>query len=412
MELKFIGQGLNPLINDSTGLILIESLEDTNFDTFNAFVAFLSSGGIKNLLDQLNAFTLRGGKIKLFVGVDLNGTSKEALEKILELGIECYITYSPNNIIYHPKIYTFEGPLLYRAIIGSSNMTERGLFQSVEASTSITFEKANDIQGMAYVSSLLDYYKPIITNTHESTARLTQELLAILIDAKVVVEEKVARAKHNKINKVFQTKDVAANARLNEVFAKLKVQRAPKGYSSVVAKSEVNLLVNHQIEVVSQTIELQNGSMWIQTGRMTGGSKNQLDMSKSGQNVHGLIQGSVSHFGIDANDPNEGKSINITLGDTQYIGNPILFTPDNGNWRIQFKGVSLNGDKLTDITRENAGHDGGFVNKILLFTPIQGDDYRLEILEIEERDRLIEHSNLWGTMGRVGTGRAYGFIQI
>src|SRR5690606_34277903 len=122
------------------------------------FVAFVSIGGLNNILNQLNTFKERGGSTRLYVGVDLNGTSKEALEKLIELQIETYIVFSPNNIIYHPKIYTFEGNTFSRALVGSSNLTERGLFQSIESSVYIHFHNENDEMGIDFLASIYEHY--------------------------------------------------------------------------------------------------------------------------------------------------------------------------------------------------------------------------------------------------------------
>lgn len=141
MELKFIGQGLDPTSDATAGNLIIDSLTDEQFNSFNAFVAFVSIGGINNIIDQLTAFKERGGAIRLYVGVDLNGTSKEALEKLIELELETYIVFSPNNIIYHPKIYTFVGDTFSRAVVGSSNLTEEDFSKVLNlpyASISIT----------------------------------------------------------------------------------------------------------------------------------------------------------------------------------------------------------------------------------------------------------------------------------
>ena len=134
MELKFIGQGLDPESDLTAGNFIIDSLESEKYNSFYAFVAFVSTGGLKNIIDEMLAFKADGGEIKLYLGVNLNATSKEALEKLLEHEIESYVVYSPNNTIYHPKIYAFEGDNTTRAIIGSSNLTESGLFQNIEAS--------------------------------------------------------------------------------------------------------------------------------------------------------------------------------------------------------------------------------------------------------------------------------------
>ena len=51
MELKFIGQGLDPESDITTGNFIIDALESNNYKIFNAFVAFVSTGGLKNISD-------------------------------------------------------------------------------------------------------------------------------------------------------------------------------------------------------------------------------------------------------------------------------------------------------------------------------------------------------------------------
>jgi len=384
MELKFIGQGLDPTSDSTAGNLIIDSLVDEQFNSFNAFVAFVSIGGINNIVDQLTAFKARGGAIRLYVGVDLNGTSKEALEELIELEIETYIVFSPNNIMYHPKIYAFEGDTFSRAVVGSSNLTERGLFQSIESSVCVNFNNEDDEMGIEFLADIYEHYNKIINNDHPSCQRLTAAVLEILVNSKIVLPEIVNRAKFNKINREFGEKDFT--------------------------KEEIIVEANHEVNVVNETFELPEGSMWVETGRMTGGSKNQLDVSKRGILNGEAINGSVSYFGIDPDDIETTLNIDLHLGNKTYKENTVKYTPDNSNWRIQLKGVTDDGEKLTAISRTHLGQDGGFVNKILLFTRIDDTNYKLEILDIEDRDKLIENSSTWGKMGNETTGRAYGFI--
>lgn len=411
MELKFIGQGLDSENDIAAGDYLIDSLNDERYTSFKAFVAFISKSGIDNIIDELTAFIGNGGSVRLYVGVDLNSTSKEALEKLIELGIETYIIFSPNSIIYHPKIYTFEGDEYSKAIIGSSNFTQRGLFQSIEASVSVSFNIEEDEIGNNFLAEVYDYYNTILNNDNPSCNLLTPVLLKILVDSKVVLPEAVNWKKQNKINKEFGSKDSTAYDALLKKFGKLKAKRPPKGYKKVVAKEEISFDENKEESITSEIIELETGSMWIETGKLTGGSKNQLDLSKQGKLDDKIIIGSITFFGIEPDDITKLKSINIVLGGKLYKDNPIDFRKkDNSNWRLLLKGVTDEGDKLTSISRMQLGQDGGFVKKILLFTKMEGDNYKLEILDLNDKDSLIENSTVWGKMGRNKTGRAYGFI--
>lgn len=410
MELKFIGQGLDPESDITVGNYIIDSLESNKYNSFYAFVAFVSSSGLNNIIDQLLSFKNSGKEIKLFLGVNLNATSKEVLELLLKYDIESYVVYSPNNIIYHPKIYTFEGNESKRAIVGSSNLTESGLFQNVEASICVDFNINNE-SGKEFLSDIYDHFNSIINIKHPSCKLLTQDVLEILLESNIVLTESVSRTKSNKINKEFRQKDSKVNKRLNDMFGKLRRKRPPKGFRKTVVKKELcKEEDSSDISVIDETTELTAGSMWIETGLMTGGSRNILDLSKNGK-LEGIDKfGSVSYFGLSPENENMTKDINILFGGKNYIGNRVFYAVGNSNWRIRLNGVTEIGEKLTTFSIPSLGHNGGFQNKILLFTKKDSINFRLDILEQDEMQRLIENSSDWAKGGRGGNGRAYGII--
>ncbi len=409
MEIKFIGQGLDPDSDITTGNFIIDSLKSNKYKTFNAFVAFVSTGGLKNIHDQLIKFKENGGVIRLYLGVDLNGTSKEALEQLLEHNIETYVVYSPNNIIYHPKIYAFEGNEVTRAIIGSSNLTESGLFQNIEASVCIDFDN-KDEKGNNFVADIYEHFNSIINLESTSCQRLSNEILALLVENKVVLAEAVNRVKNNKMSQEFGQKDLIKNNALLEIFGKIKPKKPPKGFKKVVRKEELKVESDEKVSVTYEITSLVSGSMWIETGKMTGGSRNILDLSKSGKRNDVVKFGSVSFFGVDPEDTKTRKEINLHLGGEIYIKNPIFYAEDNSNWRIQLKGETVDGKKLTTISKPFLGQNGGLVDKILVFTKINDENFKLEILDSNEMENLIENSSDWAKSGRGGNGRAYGII--
>lgn len=412
MDIKFIGQGLDPESNITAGNFIIDSLKSENYSSFNAFIAFVSTGGLKNIIDEMLAFKEAGGEIKLYLGVNLNATSKEALEKLLEHQIESYVVYSPNNIIYHPKIYAFEGDETTRAIIGSSNLTESGLFQNIEASVCVDFE-SDDENGSAFLADIYDHFNAIINQEHPSCQLLTQEVLEILIESNVVLPEAASRAKSNKINKEFGQKEAKVNTRLLDLFGKVKAKRPPKGFRKTVIKKElIAEEETNEVNIVDETTELAAGSMWIETGLMTGGSRNILDLSKSGRLNGENKFGSVEYFGINPSEYESTKDVDIVFGGKTYLGNTIFYPVGerrNGTWRIRLNGVTENEEKLTTFSIPSLGQNGGFQQKILLFTKIDETNFRLEILEQDDMPRLIENSADWAKGGN-GIGRAYGII--
>ncbi len=410
MEVQFLGQGLENNQTQPTGNILNEAFLSGKFESFSAFVAFVSAGGLKNILDNLSYFRKKNDNIKLFIGVDLNATSKEALELLLTKNITTYIVYSPNSVIYHPKVYILEGQE-NKVIIGSSNLTISGLFQNMEASVAIDFDE-NDEKGINFLADIYDYYNEFIDLSHQSCQLLTQDVLDILVESKIVLPEKVVFAKNNQIGKEYQQKDGVSNEKLLAKFAKIKKARPPKGYKKIIKKQEFIAVETENLKIIEENIHLENGSMWIETGKMTGGSRNILDLSKKGKLNGETKFGSVSYFGIDPENDTQTKDINIVLGEKQYNGNHIFYAEGNSNWRIRINGVTSENEKITAISKSSLGNNGGFQNKILLFSKLDETLFKLEILEKEEMDILIENSEVWAKGGNESTGRAYGITKI
>ena len=401
MELKFIGQGLDSENDVATGNHIITALEDDRYTSFCAFVAFVSKSGINNILEELTVFIDKGNTVKLYVGVDLNSTSKEALEKLIELGIETYIVFSPNNIIYHPKIYAFEGAEYSKAIIGSSNFTARGLFQSIEASVSVSFNNEEDEEGTQFLNEVYEYYNTILDNSNPSCQLLTADLLDVLVNSKIVLTEKAARSKHNKINKEFSKRDLSAYEELLDKFKKLKLKKPPKGHKKVVeAIVKTSNKAKTKVKVTNQLIKLPKGGMWIQTGLMTSPARNILGLSKKGKLTDkSLVNGSVAFFGINPDVDVNAVQIEVEYAGDIYKGNQVHYTPKNGSWRLNFYGETDKHKKFNDITRPTLGLPGAFQNKILLFTQVNINSYKLKVLDESELDKLKDNSSLWAKNG-------------
>ena len=131
MEVQFIAQGLNNGKSQAAGERLKAALINESYNKLTAFVAFISSGGINNIKEELIAFKERGCEIRLYLGVDLHGTSKEALQMLIDNAIPANIVYSPNTIVYHPKIYIFEGDQKTLILTGSLTSQHLDYFKTL-----------------------------------------------------------------------------------------------------------------------------------------------------------------------------------------------------------------------------------------------------------------------------------------
>lgn len=135
VETSIIDQvaGRSPLVET-----LRASLLDPSFETFCFAVAFVRWSGLYMLDESLQSFARRG-RIDGIVGVDLGGTTADALHYLSSLpGTRLRICNVANPYItFHPKYYIFRGPGAWRAIIGSANLTLGGTFDNMEVSVCI-----------------------------------------------------------------------------------------------------------------------------------------------------------------------------------------------------------------------------------------------------------------------------------
>lgn len=188
MQVNFIGHGLDPKNIYTVGNILADSFEDKKFNNFTGLVAFASFAGVKKLIPSINIAKNSFSNINFFIGVDDNGTSKEALEELITNKIETYIFHTKTAIIFHPKIFLFEGKNWTRLVIGSTNLTSSGLFVNVEGAISLDF-RPTDSQGNKIVTQIKSYFENLLNKTHPNIELLTTEFLQTLIKQGLVKDE-------------------------------------------------------------------------------------------------------------------------------------------------------------------------------------------------------------------------------
>ncbi|MGH2510417.1 MAG: phospholipase D-like domain-containing protein, partial [Ktedonobacteraceae bacterium] len=110
---------------------------DPFWDKLNIAVAWVRASGMKHLSACLADFLERGGQLSVIVGIDLNNTTREGLQELLELErygrCEIFVYHNEAGSLFHPKLYLFQNEEEARLIVGSNNITESGLYVNVEA---------------------------------------------------------------------------------------------------------------------------------------------------------------------------------------------------------------------------------------------------------------------------------------
>ncbi len=128
MKIEFLGVPLKN-IEDEIQYLLKQS------DKVSIAVAFLKNSGIERLEGAMKECLKNNGTISIITGFNFYFTEPEALKKLLEMNVNCKISFNEN---FHPKMYIFENKDNASIIIGSSNLSEGGLSSNFEANAILT----------------------------------------------------------------------------------------------------------------------------------------------------------------------------------------------------------------------------------------------------------------------------------
>lgn len=253
MKIDFLNQtSENDL--DCVGHVLINLLADPDYHTFIGVSAFASSAGVNGVVSNLNKEKEHIKEITIIVGIDQKGTSKEALESLLNSGIESFVFYQKENPIFHPKVYFMEGNNKTDILIGSSNLTTQGLFVNSEASVHIKLDNGDQSD-----NKVIDDFKlkfgSLLKKDDPNMQPLTEKLIELLVEEGIVPDE-------NERRNIFQKKTFSIAGKRNkdfdDIFPKRKIKQAPKEFKSQ-RQSQTNTVLpqnSNSIEITSTDDEL------------------------------------------------------------------------------------------------------------------------------------------------------------
>ncbi|MBP6235616.1 MAG: phospholipase D family protein [Saprospiraceae bacterium] len=251
MNTTFLGQGFENSSVDAIGNYLIQYLNRQDFHSFIGISAFASEAGIFGLSGHIQIAKSYYKNLSLIVGIDQEGTSKEALEEILNLNIESFIFYQNESPIFHPKIYLFEGDKDVKLIIGSSNLTARGLFTNVESSLLIEFE-ITDTEGNALLTKLKSYYKTLFDFSDPNLFKISKTIIDDFRSKGIVPDER-ERQKFYSNKKTTDTSSTAPNP--NDVSIPHRATaKTPASFPSKVRPIGVGASTNNTTSALSQGV--------------------------------------------------------------------------------------------------------------------------------------------------------------
>lgn len=408
---------INQPFQGQLGNILKEKLSD-DYKSMTVFSAFAKNSGVLRLKDALAKFRSSGGRIRAFVGIDLDGTSYEALLNLYTLCNELYVIHSENfSTTYHSKIYLLENAQKAWCAIGSNNLTGGGLWTNFESCSIQTFQLPEEKAELDNVYTVITKYTDpdyscstkissiddidLLLRTHYISKEVTQKINNIA--------KRVSQKERQKTNPLFGAEKISMPTIIS-IKPPQEARAKPKTSDSVV---------DFVLDISKNTPAFTNEQFWFEMRRSTGGSRNILDLSKLGQIENGSVKGTpyeysdpkrmyggIKFFDIDPDDITHEKDITINYLGKDYYPSTIKFTPDNGSWRIQLKGSPNDGSE--ELSKY--GSRGDFVHKILVFEKISTNYYSLSLLLESELDKIKSLSRVWARNGNSAASKAYGML--
>ena len=379
----------------------------SNYNEGIISVAFARKNGADIICNNI----LINKNIIFFIGINNGVTSKQALEYLITKDIhqDIYLVNTGSSKqIFHPKIFCFYEKSLNEGVLclGSSNLTSGGFESNIEANILLHIDHSNwDL--IQTITANLNTIKPDcihLQNKDQLDDLLKYGLLEdeskkifVPLRSSITHSPSLPKAPKIKLQTIIKSR--------KEPTSKVAASSTSKVAASPASKGKV---------------------IWFETKRMTGGSRNILDLSmkslvESGDPKGTILDsedskfmlGTVYFFGVDpSNASHKRKVITLEFDGIDYFGNEILFPEGNkanGTWRLQIKGVSDNNIKITDAFREKEeGHY--LVEKIITFTKISEDYYSLSVYSESEIVKFKSASLLLGRNGASRVAKQFGLL--
>ena len=163
---------INQPFQGQLGDLLIQEL-DNKYASFIVFSAFAKNSGVLRLKSALQSHKDNGGSITAFIGIDLDGTSYEALLNLFSLCDNLYVIHSESfSTTYHSKIYLLEGPDKAWCAVGSNNLTGGGLWTNFESCSIEQYTLPQDLEKLDNIHLIANKY---MEETYECSTRISSK---------------------------------------------------------------------------------------------------------------------------------------------------------------------------------------------------------------------------------------------
>lgn len=187
MQVNFIAQPVEQL-----GLLLTAALEATPKPTTVVMVsAFASLQAVLRLKSKLSDLHASAANVRIVVGVDMGGTSKEVLKELTSWPIEVFVFKNKKGgVTFHPKIYLVQSTQSAEIFIGSNNLTDGGLYGNYEGAVRVSYELPADAAQLALAKQQLNKF---LQPDAPVARRLDGDYLQLLLQRNEIPDEAEAR---------------------------------------------------------------------------------------------------------------------------------------------------------------------------------------------------------------------------
>lgn len=299
MSVSLIGQGYSPTIGSSVAVELMRLFQDTAYNSFTGIVAFASRDAVSALSPYISTARTQGWEVKIVVGIDQGGTSKQALDEIETLGVRSYIyhiNHPGNSVIFHPKIYLFEGADKYAAIIGSNNLTTNGLVRNAECATLIRGSKED-----SFYTQLYSYWAGLFNLSDTALRPITRAFIDELSEHGLVPNEKVRSNRHDSAAHDSEASPLSAPFEVG------RVQRLPQGFSpksrrhpqTPVESSTLDYSADTDYEVLIAEIP-RSGDRWKQVNVKESIFREYFGATSVEENDRTIFYGNLNFYNINS----------------------------------------------------------------------------------------------------------------
>lgn len=195
---------------------------DEPFSRIVLVSAFVALRTVLRLREQLLQHVENGAELRITAGIDLGGTSREALEELLRWECETFVFHNPNpRATFHPKAYLFERQGAATLFVGSNNLTDGGFYTNYEAATHYEFELPADADDYEAI------LEPLAPFLFLQPSDLVQPLDADLIQTLVARGELPTEAEARRRNRCRASEPATEDAIPANPFSAVAVPLAP-----------------------------------------------------------------------------------------------------------------------------------------------------------------------------------------